>query len=73
MNVRPKDQAWFDDFQKRFPNSSPMGCLPCYYLTLFNRVTDAISALDRQDFGMAKKLLVSGQQKAEEQYLTAPD
>lgn len=36
-----------------------------YYTTLFNAMTDAIDALDRQDFGTARTLLVRGQQEAE--------
>ena len=32
--------------------------LPRYYTILFNAVTDAIQALDRQDFGQARALLV---------------
>ena len=39
--------------------------LPNYYTILFNAVTDAIDALDRQDFGQARALLVRGQQQAE--------
>lgn len=32
--------------------------LPSYYMILFNAVTDAITALDRQDFGQARDILV---------------
>ena len=42
--------------------------LPNYYTILFNAVTDAIAALDRQDFGQARTLLVQGQQQAETAY-----
>ena len=40
-----------------------------YYTILFNAVTDAIQALDRQDFGQARALLVQGQQQAEDAYI----
>ena len=43
--------------------------LPSYYTILFNAVTDAIQALDRQDFGQARALLVQGQQQAEDAYI----
>ena len=42
--------------------------LPNYYTILFHAVTDAIDALDRQDFGQARTLLVRGQQQAEAAY-----
>ena len=42
--------------------------LPVYYTILFNAVTDAIAALDHQDFGQARALLVRGQQQAEAAY-----
>ena len=47
--------------------------LPNYYTILFNAVTDAIAALDRQDFGQAKALLVQGQQEAETAYTEASE
>ena len=40
-----------------------------YYTILFNAVTDAIQALDRQDFGQARALLVQGQQQAVDAYI----
>ena len=43
--------------------------LPTYYTLLFNGVTNAIDALDHQDFGRARELLVRSQQKAEDAYL----
>ena len=43
--------------------------LPRYYTIRFNAVTDAIQALDRQDFGQARALLVQGQQQAEDAYI----
>ncbi len=42
--------------------------LPRYYTILFNAVTDAIQALDRQDFGQARALLVQGR-AAEDAYI----
>lgn len=47
--------------------------LPNYYTILFNAVTDAIAALDRQDFGQARTLLVCGQQQAETAYTEASE
>ncbi len=46
-----------------------MSELPAYYLTLFNAVTSAIQALEAQNFGETKALLIKGQQDAEEMYL----
>ena len=43
--------------------------LPNYYTALFNGVTDAIAALDRQDYGLARELLVRSQQEAEDLYI----
>ena len=50
-----------------------MDTLPSYYTILFNAVTDAIDALDRQDFGQARALLVRGQQQAETAYTEASE
>lgn len=50
-----------------------MDTLPDYYTILFNAVTDAIAALDRQDFGQARTLLVQGQQQAETAYMETPE
>ena len=47
--------------------------IPRYYTILFNAVTDAIAALDRQDFGQARTLLVQGQQQAETAYMETPE
>jgi len=41
------------------------------YTLLFNACTDAVEAMERMDFGMAKTILVSAQQQAEEQYIAA--
>ena len=40
--------------------------LPAYYIGLFNAVTDAVEALERQNFGLAKEILIKAQQDAEE-------
>jgi hypothetical protein len=39
--------------------------LPRYYTVLFNAVTDAICALEEQNYGIAMKLLLQGQEAAE--------
>lgn len=39
------------------------------YFHLFNQMTDAISAIEQQNFGTAKDILIHAQQSAEEQYL----
>ena len=39
-----------------------------YYL-LFNRITDALKALEELNIGKAKKILIEAQQNAEEAYL----
>ena len=44
--------------------------LPKYYTVLFNAVTDALEAMEHQDFGSAKALLIQGQQDAEDAFST---
>ena len=44
---------------------------PAYYTILFNGVTDAIVALDRQELDQAREILVRSQQEAEEAYISA--
>ena len=41
------------------------------YTTLFNAVTDALKKMEVQNYGDAKELLISAQQKTEEIYITA--
>ena len=41
------------------------------YTTLFNANTDALSQIETQNYGDAKEILISAQQKAEEIYITA--
>ena len=40
------------------------------YTRLFNACTDAIVQLEQQNYGLAKELLISAQQHAEEQYIS---
>ena len=47
-----------------------MDTLPRCYTHLFARVSDAIEALERQNFGEAKDILIRAQQEAEELYLS---
>lgn len=46
-----------------------MSSLPEYYTALFNAVTKALAAMEVQNFGEARELLIQGQQAAEELYL----
>ena len=39
------------------------------YLILWNGVTDAIEALEKQNYGYAKEILIKVQQEAEETYI----
>ena len=41
------------------------------YLTLFNGVTDALGALESENYGEARELLKLSQQKAEEAFVSA--
>ena len=41
------------------------------YTTLFDAITDALSQIKTQNYGDAKEILISAQQKAEEIYITA--
>ena len=43
--------------------------LPDYYTNLFNAVTDAINALNQQNYGFAKEILIQAQLKSEDLYL----
>ena len=43
------------------------------YFTLFNAVTDALEAIEAQNFGQAKALLIAAQQRSEELYLDAEE
>ena len=39
------------------------------YLHLFSHVSDALDALERQNFGQAKEILIAAQQQAEDEYV----
>jgi len=43
--------------------------LPKYYTSLFNAVTDAIRAIEQQNYGTAKDILINALQESEELYL----
>lgn len=43
------------------------------YLHLFNAVTDAIRAIEEYNYGEAHKLLVQGQQRAEDAFIEPLD
>ena len=46
---------------------------PAYYTALCARVADAIDALEQQNYGAARDVLISGMQEAEEIILTQVD
>ncbi len=39
------------------------------YFHLFNHVSDAIDAIEQQNFGQAKEILIAAQQQAEDEYV----
>ena len=41
------------------------------YHLLFNAITDALEQMEQQNYGTAKDLLITAQQKAEEIYMSA--
>ena len=43
--------------------------LPLCYTVLFNAVTDAIDALQEQNYGLALERLIQGQRDAEDAYI----
>ena len=43
------------------------------YLRLFNRITDAIEALEHGDVAQAKAILIRAQQDAEQQYIESEE
>ena len=43
------------------------------YHLLFNAITDALEQMDAQNYGEAKKTLISAQQKAEEIYINSAE
>ncbi len=50
-----------------------MDNFPKYYTCLFNGVTDAIEALQKQKYAQAQMILIKVQQAAEEMYLADGD
>ena len=50
-----------------------MESFPQYYTLLFNAVTDAIRAMERQQFGLARDLLIRAQRETEELYIAAEE
>ena len=41
------------------------------YLTLFNRITSAISHMEHMNYGQARELLLEAQKETEEMFLSA--
>ena len=46
-----------------------MNDIPEYYTILFHAVEQAIQALEMQNYGFAKQILISGEQAAEEAFV----
>lgn len=47
--------------------------LPKFYTILFNAIEPALQSLDDQNYGLAKKILIESQQKAEDAFLAADE
>ena len=47
-----------------------MNEIPEHYAILFRAVEQAIEALEMQNYGMAKQLLIDGEQAAEESFIS---
>lgn len=43
------------------------------YFHLFNAVTDALQAIEQQNYGQASAILITAQQETEEMYLDEED
>ena len=43
------------------------------YYTLFNAVTDALNAMEQQNYGQARALLVAAQQQSEEIFMDSDE
>ena len=41
------------------------------YFHLFNQITDALEAMEKQNYGEARDILIRAQQETEETYLNA--
>lgn len=50
-----------------------MNEIPEYYTILFRAVEQAIRAIEQQNYGMAKQLLLNGECEAEELFLVSGD
>lgn len=43
------------------------------YFMLFNAVTDAVAAIEKQNFGQARQILIQAQQECEEWFLSCTE
>lgn len=43
------------------------------YFMLFNAATDAVAAIEKQNFGQARQILIQAQQACEEWFLSCPE
>lgn len=43
------------------------------YYHLFNRITDALEAIQVQNYGLARDILMEAQQESEEKFIVAED
>ena len=43
------------------------------YYTLFNAITDALNAMEQQNYGQARALLVAAQQQSEEIFMDSDE
>ena len=43
------------------------------YYTLFNAVTDALEAMEQQNYGQARELLMAAQQQSEEIFMDSEE
>ena len=43
------------------------------YYTLFNAITDALSAMEQQNYGQARELLIAAQQQSEEIFMDSDE
>ena len=50
-----------------------MNEIPEYYTILFRAVEQAIQALDAQNYGSAKKILIDGELAAEESFVASDE
>ena len=43
------------------------------YYTLFNAITDALEAMEQQNYGQARRLLIAAQQQSEEIFMDSDE